>query len=208
MDVFPGLLGDKELSYFTPEDYNALKGVLNDVLAKDIKTYCGREGANPTVVEDIEKYLGPTLESLTLHFTLQDKEIPQLISSVLPQHLLTSGVDLDDLVEKLEFLEANESKLLTAIPARSKDDYSNFKNAISRVIDRIKKAGDSPSDPDILKRIEANSFIFYTPREKASDTGNRLFATRKRQWITTLRGAQYYKRCEAEGIPYNERRKF
>lgn len=208
MDIFPGLLGDKELTFFSPEDYNALKGVLNDVLAKDIKTYCSSAEANADVISDINKYLGSTLESLTLHFTLQEKGLPQLIQGILPEHLLSSGVDLNELVEKLEFLEANESKLLTAIPARNKDDYKNFISSLTRVSERMKKAGTKPTYDDMVKRIEANSFIFYTPREKASETGNRLFAMRKRQWMTTLRGAQYFQRCEAEHIPYHERRKF
>ena len=39
MDVFPSLIGETEFSFYTPGDFLALRGVLNDVLAKDIQNY-------------------------------------------------------------------------------------------------------------------------------------------------------------------------
>lgn len=208
MDVIMGLIGEKECSYFTPTDYNKLRGVLNAELSRDIKEYLSNPGANPSVVEAINLYLGDALEILTFHFTLQEKGIPELLQTVMPQHLTTSGVDLDEVLEKLTFLEQNESKLLTAIPARTKEDWESFLSAMRGVESRIVAAGDKPTYANWGKRLQSNSFAFYTPREKPVDTGNRLFAIRKRQWVTTLRGAQYIKRCEQEGIPYHERRSF
>lgn len=208
MDVLPGLLGDKEFSYFTPTDYMALKGVLNDTLASHIKDYTNSPMANPSVVSSIQQFLGPTIESLTFHEVLIERGIPELIQSTMPQHLATSGIDLDELLDKLTFLEENEDKLLTTIPARSKEDWKTFLSAMSKVESRMRSSGDKPTYTEWIKRIEANSRVFYAPREKERETGNRVFSTRKRQWMTTLRGAQYIKRCEEENIPYHERRKF
>lgn len=208
MDVFPELLSDKECSYFKPTDYIALKDILNDVLAQDIKDYMNNPAANPAVVADMQKYLAPTIESLTLHFVLEERGITDLVRSLVPENLLQSQQDLDDVISKLKFLEDNESKLLTAIPARTKTAWNNFHSAMVDVNAAIISSGDEPTYSDWISRIEANSFVFYTPREQATDTGNKLFSLRKRHWSTVLRGAQYIQRCNAEGIAYHERRRF
>lgn len=208
MDVIPGLLGEKECSFFNPTDFDALRGVLNDALAKDIKEYLSNPMANPAVVNNLNLYLGETLESLTFHFVLQEMGIADLLQTVMPQHLATSGVDLDEVLEKLTFLEQNESKLLTTIPARTKVDWDRFLAAMTNVQFRMSQAGEKTTYPNWVQVLKANSFAFYVPREKPVETGNKVFATRKRQWITTLRGAQYIKRCEQENIPYHARRRF
>ena len=208
IDVIPGLLGELECQFFSPTDYEALRSVLNDALANDLREYLENPMSNPAVVSDIKLYLGETIESFTFHFVLREKGLHHLLQTVMPQHLTSSGVDLDDLLEKLTFLEANESKLLTVIPPRTKDDWNRFKLAMTGVASRIHQAGKTTTYKDWLSLLEANRFAFYVSREPAVDTGNKLFSTRKRQWLTTLRGAQYIKRCDQDKIPYHERRRF
>lgn len=209
MDVFPELIGEKELTYFTPEDYYNLRGVLNDVLAKDICDYMASPEANPAVVESIQKYLGPTVESYTLHFVLQDKGIVDLIRSLVPEQIGNlGGRDLEPLIEKLTFLEENEDKIMTSIPPRTKVDFDNFMATMNAVVSKMKSAGDTPTYPDVIARIKDNKSIFYIPNEKAHDTGVRIVSSKKRQWFTALRGARYIQRCEAENISLLDRRKF
>lgn len=208
MDIFPELLGEKEFLYFKSTDYDALKDILNDVLAQDIKNYMASPAANPAVVVNMQKYLASTIESLTLHFVLQEKGVTDLVRGLIPETLLQSRQDLNDIVDKLTFLENNEDKLLTAIPARTKASWSKFKESMMSVNAAILAAGDTPTYSDWIQRLESNSFVFYTPREQATDTGNKLFSLRKRHWHTALRGAQFIQRCDSENIPYHERRRF
>lgn len=208
MDVFPSLLGETEFSYFSPSDYLKLRGVLNDVLAKDIRDYMQNPAANPAVVEGIRKHLGPTIESLTMHFTMQENGTLDLVKSLVPETLPSSNVDLVKLIDQLKFLEDNADKLMTTIPGRKRADYDEFHGMITGVVARMQMDGVKPTYPDLVKRIEANSFVFYTPNEKSHNTGSQIISLRKRQWITVLRGAQFMLRCNEENISYPERRKF
>lgn len=208
MDVFPSLIGEKEFSYFSPADYMSLRGVLNDALAKDIRDYMSNPLANPAVVENINKHLGSVIDSLTMHFVLSENGTLDLVRGLVPETLPSSNADLDKLIEQLSFLEQNESKLMSTIPGRKRADYDRFLSSIEDVLIRMAQVKDEPTYPDILERIEANSFVFYTPNEKAHSTGSQAISLRKRQWMTVLRGAQFMKRCNEENIPYPERRKF
>lgn len=208
MDVFPSLIGETEFSYFSPADYLALRGILNDVLAKDIRDYMNNPAANPAVVENIKKHLGPVIESLTMHFTMQENGTLDLVKSLVPETLPSSNMDLDKLIEQLTFLEENADKLMTTIPGRKRAEYERFLGMLSGVVHRMGQDGVSTTYPGLLARIEANSFVFYTPNEKSHNTGSQVISLRKRQWITTLRGAQFMKRCNEENISYPDRRKF
>lgn len=209
MDVFPGLIGEKEFSYFTPGDYLALRGVLNDVLAKDLSDYMSNPAANQAVVMEMQKNIGSAIESLTMHFTMSENGTFDLVRSLVPETLPTSNeVDVDELIAKLTFLEQNAPKLMTSIPGRKRIDYDTFLGMLHRVCHRMEEAGEDTTYPDIVGRVEANSFVFYSPNEKPHQTGSQIISLRKRQWQTTLRGAQYMKRCNEEGINYLERRKF
>ena len=208
MDVFPGLIGEKEFSFFTPGDYLALRGVLNDVLAKDLRDYMSNPTANPAVVNEMKKNIGPAVESLTMHFTMTDNGTFDFVRSLVPETLPTSGADLDVLIAKLKFLEDNAPKLMTTIPGRKRVDYDAFLGMLHGVYMRMTQAGVDTTYPDWISLVEANSFVFYTPNEKAHSTGSQIVSLRKRQWTSVLRGAMFMKRCEEEGLSYPERRKF
>lgn len=208
MDVFPELIGEKELSYYTPSDYLALRGVLNDVLARDVVAYTKNPLANPGVVKAIEENLGSALESLTMHFTLMENGTFDLVKSLVPETLATASVDYDDLIERLTFLEENANKLLTVIPGRKRIDYDKFRASIAAVVERIRQAGDTPTYPDLLQRVDENSFVFYVPNEKDHSTFSGVINQRKRQWTTVLQGARYIKRCNEEKVSYPDRRRF
>lgn len=208
MDVFPEVLGEKEFSYFPSTTYYHLSNVLNDSLAKQLKAYMANPDANQAVVSHIKENLGDTIESLTMHFTLQEKGIPELIQKLTPDTLLTSGIDLDEVIEKLTFLEDNYSKVLTSIPSRTKDQWLNFRRDVNEALGHIYGCGEQPTYPNIMERLDANSFMFYTPNEKPHGTKVSIINLKKRQWMLALKGARYAKRCDAEGIPYLDRRKF
>lgn len=208
MDIFPELLGENEFSCFNETDYVALNDVLNDVLAKCIKNYMSNPNANKAIVDAMQTHLGPTIESMTMHFVLEEKGILDLVRSLVPENLPSMDIDLDNLIEQLSFLESNSTKLMTSIPKRSRESWETFHERMKSLRARMLTAGVTPTYSDFIDRIEANKFVFYVPNAKAYSTGSQIVNMKRRQWIISLRGAEYMKYCSERNIPYVERRKF
>ena len=208
MDIFPALLGEAEFACFTSEDYSALKDVLNDVLAKCIRDYINNPSANADIVKTMQDNLGPTIESMTMHYVLEEKGIINLVKGLVPENLPSMNIDLDELIEQLSFLESNSTKLMTSIPKRTRDSWDTFFNRMKLLQISMSKQGVEPTYEDFVDRIAANQFVFYVPNAKAYSTGSSVVNMKRRQWIISLRGAEYMKYCNEKNIPYVERRKF
>lgn len=208
MDIFPSLLSETEFSYFVDEDYDALKDVLNDVLAKFIREYMNNPNANPELVAKINEKLGSTIECMTMHFVLEEKGIIDLVKGLVPENLPSMNIDLDNLITQLSFLESNSAKLMTSIPKRSRESWDKFLARMKSLETRMRSQGVTPFYGDFIDRIQANQFVFYVPNAKAYGTGSQIINVKRRQWIISLRGAEYMKYCNERNIPYMERRKF
>lgn len=208
MDVFPELLGEKEFLLFEPDDYGNLSRVINDTLAGYLLNYIANPGANPAVVESINKYLGSTINKLTMHTKLQEMGVVDLVTSVAPDQLLSSGYDLDEVIEKLTFLEEHYDEVMFTVPARTKADYEAFMTTMRRIVTKGEASAEGLTYPDVLDRIRDNSFLFYKSNEKSHNTHVNALNSRKRQWTIVLNGARYTKRCEQEGISMLDRRRF
>lgn len=208
MDIFPQLIGEKEFRYFTSDDYGALHGVLDEVTAKYLLDYLNNPAGEATVKADIERYLRPSIDSLTFHIKLKEEGYVELVNSLNPESLALSDVDLDDLIKKLSFLEANVSKIKSTIPARTSQAYKNFFAAMTGVSNRMVMSGISLTYADMLDRISANKFLFYTTGEKDHATGVGILNSKRRQWMIALKGANWLKYCKARGITVAERSKF
>lgn len=208
MDIIPQILTEREFSEFSWEDYRALQNVLDDTLSKYIKDYISNPEADATIVEAITTYLGPTIESLTFHYDLQERGILDLVSKLSPENLLTTNLDLNDIYAKLSYLEQNVDKLRTMIPGRTKESFNDFLEAIKGVVRRMADKGLQPTYPDVIKRIENNKFIFYVPNDKGHRTGSNVINSRRRQWTMCLRGIEFTKYCEEHNYNYFQRRAF
>lgn len=208
MDVFPALLGENELRFFTDEDFVNLGRVLNDSLAQYIKDYIYNDSADPEVVKTIVEKLGPTIESLTFHYVIKDLGIVDLISKIIPETLLSSDINLTKIRSDLTFLESHMDQLRIHIQPRTKDDYKDFLGTISKVLARQRAAGVTPTYPNIRQRIETNSYVFYIPSAKPTSTGCSIVNSRYRSWIACLRGLEYNDYCNDNGIDYFKRRVF
>lgn len=208
MDIFPNLLGETEFKNFTESEYAALAEVLDDVTANYIVKYKTDPAADATIVSDINKYLGEKLHAMTFHLELKENGILDLVNSLSPESLAISQVDLDELIERLSYLEQNQDSIRSTLPGRSSQDCAVFESAVRRTIDRIKAAGGTPTYPDIPKRIAANRFLFYTPGEKEHYTGVGILNSRKRQWTLTLNGARWLKYCADHNVPFEKRGAF
>lgn len=208
MDIFPELLGENEFRCFTSEDYNALKDVLNDVLAKCIKDYIDNPSADKELVSVMQEHLGPTIECMTMHLVLNEKGITELVRGLVPENLPSMNIDLDNLIEQLSFLESNSAKLMTSIPKRTRDSWDTFFNRMKALQSRMSMQGIKPTYQDFVDRIKANQFVFYVPNAKSYSTGSQTINMKRRQWIISLRGAEYMKYCNEKNIPYHERRMF
>jgi hypothetical protein len=208
MDIFPNLLGDAEFRNFTQQDYAVLSGVLNDTLAKYLSDYIKNPEADPKVVQDIKDNLNDYIESLTFHFILRENGTLDLIGKISPETILSSGADLNDIYTKLKYLEDNISKLRTFIPPRTKTNYTDFVQMISRVVGTMIANNQQPTYPDIMQRIGSNKFVFYIPGDSGHNTGTGIVNSRRRQWTMCLRGLEYKKYCDDNGINLFRRRVF
>lgn len=208
MDIFPELLGENEFKCFTEKHFEALKDVLNDVLAKCIKDYIESPDADAEVVQAIEKYLGPTIESMTMHIVMKENGVLDLVRGLVPENLPTMDIDLDELIDKLKFLEDNSPKLMTSIPKRTRDSWDMFFCSMKDLDNVMKAAGIPRTYNDFVERIKENQFVFYIPNAKATSTGSQAVNLKRRQWIISLRGAEFMKYCNAKNIPFYERRLF
>ena len=208
MEIIPGLLGEAEFLLFSEADYANLKNVLNDVLAIYICDYTKNPNADPVIVENINKYMDKALESFTMHLILEQRGIIDLLRTLAPNGLLLPNVNLDDIIDKLSYLYDNKEKILYYLPRRDKEHWTDFKQSIKDVLERQRANGVKPTFPDIMKRIEANKFIFYNPNVKDIKTNAQIVLSRHTLWLEELRGAQYLRYCNDKGITVRDRRAF
>ncbi len=208
MVIFPEVLGETEFSMFQQKEFEALSLVLDDTLAKYIKTYMENPEANPDTVESVKKNIGDLVTDLTLHQVLQERGITTLLASLSPESMLTSGADLKDIKEKLTFLEENVDRVRTVIMPRPKVAFEAFRSAMVSLCSRMKSEGVTPTFENIIARIDSNRFMFYVPNDKGHTTGVNIINSRRRYWTMCLRGLEYHEYCEQHGIDYIRRRVF
>lgn len=208
MDIFPKLLGEAEFRNFTESDYAALAAVLDDVTANYICQYRDNPDADQTIVKDINQYLGEILRSLTFHLELKNSGVIELVQSLAPESLPYSQDNLDELIERLSYLEKNQNNIRATIPHRTSSDCAKFGSAIFGVVSRMLQQGITPTYPDIPRRFEANKFLFYQSGEKDHSTGVGILNSKKRQWVLALNGARWLKYCAENNIPYESRSAF
>lgn len=208
MDIFPKLLSDNEFRYFTEEDYCALGKVLDEITAGYLLSYINNPNADSKVKEDIQRYLGSTISSLTFHVKLKECGLVDLVRNLSPESLAVTDVDLDSLIERLSFLEQNVDKIRTIIPARTSQDCTNFFACMDGVLCRMHLGGISPTYTDLPDRLKANKFLFYNTGEKDHPTGVGVLNSKRRQWTIALNGARWLKYCKENGINAIARRKF
>lgn len=208
MFIFPDMLGEAEFKEFTASDYIALSKVLDDVLCNYLKSYCSNPEADPYIVDCIQNFLGSTVESMTLHYVLKERNIIDLVQHLSPVNLLDVQEDFPRILEDLRFLDANADKLILHISGRTKEAWDNFYTSMAAVISRMEAKGIPTSVPNLLKILEANRFVFYKPNDKGHSTYTDVVFKNRRQWTMCLRGIEYIQYCNDNNIDYSKRRLF
>lgn len=209
MDVFPDLIGEAEFMFFNDATYSALEGVMDDLVASYLDTYCKDPNANPDIVNSIQEHLGTQIKSLIFHLVLKDKGIVDLITHLSPETVLQlESDDLNNIYDKLKYLNDNINYLMPSIPGRTKEAWSTFYDEFCHVLMRQRSAGVSPTYPNIKERLEANKFVFYVPNSKGHSTYTGIVNSKRRQWTMCLHGIEYDRYCAEHNIQENQRRAF
>lgn len=211
MDVVKGLLSENEFRLFKSEDYTALENLLDDSLANQILNYINGEGQDPYVLDSIKCFLMPTIETLTFPLKLHSEGYVDMISKLSPQVIVSTTQDpeyIKKLHSQLRFLEANFEKITARTPARSRADYDKFLGRMQALVTRSMCENQELTYPNLIQRIEANKFVFYSPQDKGHSTMLGNITRRRREWTLCLRGLDYKEYCDASGIPANLRRVF
>ena len=208
MDVIPELIEEAIFAEFTPADFENLSKVMSETLAQEMRDYINNPAADSYVVDKIQTFLGDTINVFVLDSIMEERGIYALVNSLVPQNLSSSNVDLDNLIKELSFLEENAAKLMLKLPTRSKADWEKFYRSLSDTIARLKAKGVKLERENTLSIVDANRFVFYIPNAKGVFTNAGVVSSKKRQWVLSLRGAQYIKYCNEHNIPYLNRRSF
>ena len=208
MIIIPNMLGEAEFREFTEEDYSVLRKLLNAPLCKYLYEYCKDPECDKELAQRIEDQLGSTIYSYTLQYFLIPDGTVELVKNIVPQTIIRSDTDLDDLIAKLERLKDLEQYLVPQIPARSSQDFKKFMGILSRVEVALAIRGESTTFPDMCKRIKVNSYVFYAQHEKPQSTGIGLLLSKRDKWLISLQGAKYTKYCNEKGIGSENRGSF
>lgn len=208
MDVINGILGEKEFSYFTESDFGRFVKVMDDTVANMVMSYLTDPAANPTIVQHIQHHIGDILRVRTLHKQLHEDGTLQLLRTISPETILSAEIDLDVVYAKLKDLNEISGDILSYMPAREKEDFNAFCGAVDSVLIRIREAGDKPTYPEVKKRLQANSFLFYKPNDRGHATGVGIINYSEQRWKECLHGIEYMRYCEGNGISPIARRAF
>lgn len=203
--VIPQLLSEEDFSYFDEDTYNALLPLLDDVLCKYLADYMKNPEANPDVVETIDHYYHGIIESYTLPAKLEEMGVFSLVATITPQAVVNLDIDRNDVIQKLSFLDKHCTKTISSVQPRTAADFHLFEKELAKVAMRKPYAN---ANPNMLRMIQSNSFIFYMSHEKTRKTGMGLVNSRRRSWLVSLRGAEFLNYCENKNIPVNVRRMF
>lgn len=211
MDVINGLLSESEFRLFSAEDYQALQNLLDDSLASQILAYVSGTGQDPFVLDNIKCFLLPIVESLTFPAKLHEEGYVEMVAKLSPQVLVSTVQDpeyLKDVHKKLRFLEANYDKVTSRTPTRTRSDYTEFITRMGTLVSKAFVQNVELTYPDLVQRIEANRFVFYSPQDKGHSTLLGNITRKHRECTLCLRGLDYKEYCDSKGIPANLRRLF
>lgn len=211
MDVINGILSESEFRLFSSEDYAALQNLLDDSLSDQILSYINKEGQDAFVLDNIKCFLLPTIEALTFPLKLHAEGYVEMVSKLSPQVLVSTVQDpeyLKDVHKKLRYLEANYDKVTSRTPTRTRAEYDTFKFRMEVLVTRAMVQNIELKYPDVVQRIEANRFVFYSPQDKGHSTMLGHITRRHREWTLCLRGLDFKEYCDIKGIPANLRRSF
>ena len=208
IDVFPNLIGEDIFKYFDYNDYLNLSNVLDDICAKILRDYMANSEADPEIVDYLKSYCNDKIQALTLHLDLRERGITDMVANLSPDTILHSTVPLEKIIDDLTYIMDNEGSITVTLPRRGNEEFQNWYKSLTKAQTLAKANGEHLMHPDMLQKISKNKYIFYTPNNVTIPTGAKIFRTRKRQWFTCLRGAQYIQKCNELGLSTLDRRLF
>lgn len=208
MDVIEGILGEAEMSMFDADDFGDFYVVLNNLTAWRIREYMQSPDANPSVVEHINKHIGEAVKSLTIAKVLQEEGVMEMLTNINPGTILVYARNNPDCYNKLKMLEDNYTSLRPNNNPPTSKDFQRFKSMLSRVLDRMKANGMTPTYPDIMRRVQENSFLFYSPHMAPRGNNVGMLLTRRNIWHMCFKGLDFDRYCVENGITNAQRRLF
>lgn len=203
--IIPGLLYDDDFKYFDENTYKALQGVLNDVIAKMIKTYIDNPAADKELVSVIKDMIGDSVISYTLHLEFENRKIFDLLKTLQPDTIQQTDAEYKaSILEQLEYVYNNVERIITVIPARTNKAFTTWKAELSKVEARMRQNGAFWKVPDMFKRLQVNSELFYSAREKDRNLPTSVILSRKDRWLLALRAVQWDNYCNSHSVSIDQ----
>lgn len=196
MDVLKNILSEADVMYMSDATLISLGKLVDDKLAKRLKKYLDDSEGYYGVKNRIKELIGATIETALFHEVALERGIVDLVSKINLETLAFASIDIDKYIEELIWLKEHKSFIKSYIEPRRKTDFDDF----VRGLRELEVPDEVPHYKDVVKRVTANSMVFYSRNERPRATRIGILITMSDTWEMALKGLQYLQFCNKKGI--------
>ena len=196
IDVLKGIMGEAELLYMSDEAILNLGKLLDDQLAKRLQNYLDNPDAFDDTKNRVQSLIGDKIKMALFHEVVKERGLIEIVSRLNLDTLPYADIDIDQTVEELTWLKENKKYLKASIVPRRKEDFESFLRSVSslNIPDNI------PHYSNLIKRIKANSEMFYSRYERNRATRMGVLIAMSDTWEIALEGLKYLRYCRQKGL--------
>lgn len=200
-DIIEAILSEEEVIDMPSECLQAFVGVFNVQMKKVLLDYMMNPESNKEVVEKLDESVGADVKKSTFHMLVKDKRVGALLRdgsiTRLAQMAYNNEINLQELIDQLEWLEKNNDKLQMTVQARTKDAYALATKEIAKFMQNPNARHTHKLDKLLL--IYKDS-LFCPKFEKATATGMRGLILNKDTRTLQKKYAEYLQLCIVNNI--------
>lgn len=201
MVILQDFLSEAEVMDMPFETLEAFVQTFSQEMYKPLMEYMDSPDSNQEVVQKLHECVGSVVVRNTFHYKVADRGIKSTVYNCrmksLPELIYGNKVNVDTVIQDLEWLEANTDNLTTSIPAQTKDSFE-------RALALIKEYEANPEyahENEIYKNmLKWKTILFLPSRRMPQKTGMSSLSLNKSRWRMQLRAAKYLKYCVDKGI--------
>lgn len=203
MEVVTDILSEREILDMPAETLSAFAKVMNTNMKAQIAEYMSKPDSDPAVRDKLYDCAGEDITGSTFHLRVKDSALQDMLRQGslknLPMLAYHKEIDLNEFIEKLEWLAENEGNIRATLPSRDKNDY----NAALELITFFQNNPEAHHDHDLPMLMKVfKSALFCPMREKPQNTGIRSLSANKNYWKMQLKAAKYLRYCLDNNVSY------
>ena len=188
MEPIKGILDENFFLVASDECLTAMSKLIDDMVAKHLQLYVADPSSDPAVVARIKNFLGEAMMQATFHNILKERGSCSIVRKIQLAALPTITGDVTEIINELEFLQANYHYVHPYIEPRRKEDYDAFLRHVPRAY---------------KTKIEANKVFFYQAAAVRRSTGVKIIIDRHDEWVIALNGLKTIRYFLQQGLGSN-----